>query len=463
MATHLTHGMTHDPQYPWVVGMGIWWVRVRVIFNPLAPSETADEMQLAQKSMVALATTCRTFHEPAMDFLWTDLDGIEPLLGCVTRLHAVIYPIGTKVGSDWLFHSSAWSLQDITPLNEQEASLFLHHAVHTCVFPKLQSLHWKTSTNRYLNLFLSPTLRRCSIPVIDSGLTRITTHCAALKDLFVMSFSRTTGYERSLLSDSVHLCTQLENLCCPELDWEAWRHLSTLSTLQNLAVYDWFSATHSAWSLKPDLENLSPFLNVKSLSFVIEGAGCIIAIMKHSVFPSLEKFSGFSGVMSSAEAEQLLCALSQCKACQTMECIIIQLSSGRPLDLPGSTLTPTMQLLCFAQLQTLTLHLPDSSIYIDDDLLFKAASSWPHIRILQIEGPYHNSAAITFHGLFAAFRHCPHLHTLQFLIDSVNIDVDILDLTATSLIADAKAVACIICLRHLASAQELKPCNWWDA
>jgi hypothetical protein len=73
------------------------------VFNPLAPSETTDEMQLAQKSMVALATTCRTFHEPAMDFLWTDLDGIEPLLGCVTRLHAVIYPIGTKVGSDWLF------------------------------------------------------------------------------------------------------------------------------------------------------------------------------------------------------------------------------------------------------------------------------------------------------------------------------------------------------------------------
>jgi hypothetical protein len=113
-----------------------------------------------------------------------------------------------------------------------------------------------------------------------------------------------------------------------------------------------------------------------------------------------------------------------------------------------------MQLLCFTQLQTLKLHLPDSSIYIDDDLLFKAASSWPHIRILQIEGPYHNSAAITFRGLFAAFCHCPRLHTLQFLIDSVNIDVDVnakplhslqvLDLTATSLIADAKAVACII-------------------
>lgn len=73
------------------------------VFNPLASSETADEMQLAQKSMVALASTCKTFHEPAMDLLWGVLDGIEPLLGCVTRLHAVIYPIGKKVGSDWSF------------------------------------------------------------------------------------------------------------------------------------------------------------------------------------------------------------------------------------------------------------------------------------------------------------------------------------------------------------------------
>ncbi|KAG2345443.1 hypothetical protein BDR05DRAFT_998573 [Suillus weaverae] len=158
--------------------------------------------------------------------------------------------------------------------------------------------------------------------------------------------------------------------------------------------------------------------------------------------------------MSLAEAEQFLCTLSQCKACQTLECIIIQLSRGGPQDLPGSSLRPITQLLCFAQLQTLHLHYPNSSIYIDDDLLLKAMSSWPHICMLQIEGLYHHAATITFCGLFTVLRQCPHLHTLQFLIDAANTDIDldakplhslqILDLTITSHIADAKAVAHIL-------------------
>ncbi|KAG1776714.1 hypothetical protein EV702DRAFT_1046037 [Suillus placidus] len=327
---------------------------------PLSPSGKILLAQklVAQKSMAALAMTCKTFHEPTMDFLWAVIYRLEPLLGCVTRLHPVIYSIGRK-------YPSGWSSRGVKPLYEDEVDQFLHHA----------------------------------------------------------------------------------------LSWEAWRHLSNLSTLLNVVVYEMHSATLSTWSLELDIVNLSPFLNVKSLSLLLNG-GCIIAIMKHSVFPSLETFSGNLGVMSSAEAEQLLCALSQCKACQTLERITIRLSCRGPQDFPGSSLRPITQLLCFAQLRTLRLHFPDSSIYVNDDLLLKAASSWPHIRTLQIEGPYHHAATITFCGLFAALCQCPHLHMLQFLIGAVNTDINldakplhslqILDLTITSHIADAKAVAHII-------------------
>lgn len=51
-------------------------------------------------SLEALARTCKAFHEPAMDLLWADLDGITPLLGCVPRLHRLIYPSGSKVSPD---------------------------------------------------------------------------------------------------------------------------------------------------------------------------------------------------------------------------------------------------------------------------------------------------------------------------------------------------------------------------
>jgi|SRR6267154_6425928 len=48
---------------------------------------------LFRKNFAALARTCKTFYEPAMDILWADMDyhcGIEPLLGCVTRLRPLI-------------------------------------------------------------------------------------------------------------------------------------------------------------------------------------------------------------------------------------------------------------------------------------------------------------------------------------------------------------------------------------
>jgi hypothetical protein len=45
----------------------------------------------SRKTLAALARTCKTFHDPAMDLLWADMDNLQPLFGCVTRLHPMIY------------------------------------------------------------------------------------------------------------------------------------------------------------------------------------------------------------------------------------------------------------------------------------------------------------------------------------------------------------------------------------
>lgn len=58
----------------------------------------------SRKSLAALASTCKAFHEPAMDLLWANMDGIEPLLGCVTRLHPMIYGGDKKVSMDDLYN-----------------------------------------------------------------------------------------------------------------------------------------------------------------------------------------------------------------------------------------------------------------------------------------------------------------------------------------------------------------------
>ncbi|KAG1744568.1 uncharacterized protein EDB91DRAFT_191157 [Suillus paluster] len=411
-----------------------------------------------QLSLAALARTCKTFHEPAMDLLWAQLNGIEPLLGCVTRLHAMIY--GHVV----------WS--DLKPLSEHEINLFLRHAVRvrlmhitshvhfhllsvlpndTCMFPRLLSLSTIARPTKYLYLFLSPTLRWCVLPNIHLDLEFIVTRCAGLRHLSIRSFDESASDKLSLLSRSVRLCRQLVTLSCPPLDLAAWEHLSNLPTLLAVVI----TRTMITVPCPLDLVNLNfaSFLNLTTLYFFVKTAEYPIAVMQHSGFPALKKFEMVVHAFSWTEAEQLFRALSQCKACQTLEHISIASYDPDVQQPSGNSFTAVTHFLCFTQLRTLRLMLRHF-IFLNNDLLLEAMSSWPHIRSLELVDRQ-MASAVTFRGLFTALRRCPHLHTLHLLLDAQHIDIDpkaesfqhtalqILDLT-WSHVADAEAVARII-------------------
>ncbi|KAG2036057.1 hypothetical protein BDR03DRAFT_921945 [Suillus americanus] len=420
-------------------------------------------------SLEALARTCKAFHEPAMDLLWADLDGIIPLLGCVPRLHRLIYPSGSKpLTWDWS--------EGVEPLSEHEAHQFLDHAarvrslciscsedlhlfavlpIETCMFPRLLSLAFivRRLQHKYLYLFLSPTLRRCVLSVINPELKSLATRCATLEHLSlkIPEWERQSADDRTLLSDSVRLCKRLVTLSCPPLDWAAWKHLSDLPSLLKVSVREPRSA--SRWSLNQDIVNFAPFLNVTTLSFNVNTAAYAITVMQHSEFPSLKEFEIVADVLPCAEAEQLCRALSKCKAKETLEHISIASHVPKVQESSCDSLTAVTQLLCFTHLRTVRLNL-HYCIHIDNDLLLEVMSSWPHVRSLELVDSQ-MPPAITFRGLFAALPLCPHLHTLRILMDAVNIDIDPaaetfqhttlqkLDLTQSD-VADAEIVARII-------------------
>jgi hypothetical protein len=39
--------------------------------------------------LAALARTCRTFKEPALDMLWRNIDGLKPIVSCMPELAVV--------------------------------------------------------------------------------------------------------------------------------------------------------------------------------------------------------------------------------------------------------------------------------------------------------------------------------------------------------------------------------------
>ncbi|KAG1763397.1 hypothetical protein EDD22DRAFT_887385 [Suillus occidentalis] len=356
-----------------------------------------------RKFLAALAVTCKAFYEPAMDLLWAKIDGLEPLLGCVTRLHPLVYhrskdfwetadvePLSTDEAREFLRHS-ARIRSLVSPRNDNRfASLFSVIPVELCIWPRLQQLFISNSNYRALLLFLSPTLRCCSVYHWH-------------EDDEYHAIPRAL----SLLSDRVQLCKELETLSCPTLDWAAWKHLSNLPTLTGLTVNVRRIHGTPPWLVEPhDMVIFSPFLHLTSLSFTGDCAAYATTILQHLQIPSLKSFFIQEILLVSTEAERLFRALSHCK--QTLEELTVIFRECH--DPQRNALTVISHLLSFTQLRTLQLC---------------AMSAWPHIHRLRIEDfGFRSSATVTFRGLFTAIRQCPQLESLQLLIDTFNIDID---------------------------------------
>jgi hypothetical protein len=191
-------------------------------------------------------------------------------------------------------------------------------------------------------------------------------------------------------------------------------HLSTIPTLLEVKIL-------ASRNIRYPLNNLdfATFVNLVTLSLRGIEVAAVLTLIHHFKFPSLKEFEMYARVLPWAEAEQLFRALSRCKASQTLEHINIS-SGSRIQGHSGDSLTAVRQFLCFKQLRTLRIS-AHHSIHLDNDLLFEAMTSWPHIRSLSLLD-LHNS--ITFRGLFTALRLCPNLHDLQVSVDVRNIDIE---------------------------------------
>jgi hypothetical protein len=290
--------------------------------------------------------------------------------------------------------------------------------------------------------------------LIHSDLEPIVNCSSVLESLEIASLSVHTADELSLLSDTIRACKRLKHLTCPSLDYAAWEHLSNLPNLVALQIC---GGMHQVL-LNRDSLDFAPFLNVATLRFYqVESAADIITVIQHSEFPSLKEVDIRVRVLPHAQAGQLCHALSQCKASQTLEHIHISSSIREAQETPFSSLAATGHFLCFTQLQTLWFSV-HHSIYLDNDLLLEAMSSWPHIRSLMLDprpATHHRPPAVTFRGLFSALRLCPNLHSLTIPMDAMNIDIDpeVESFQHTSLrlwdmchnhVADPEAVARII-------------------
>ena len=315
------------------------------------------------------------------------------------------------------FLRHAFRVRSLVIFDDERLSLLTAFPPETCLFPKLLALNWHPADTRYLRLVLSPSLRRCVLPYVCSGFESIATCCPVLEDLCIAYMGR-TAYNASLLSNTVRSCTRLVTLQVPYLDFAAWKHLSNLSTLLTVKI------SHDVCrSMDWDDLDFAPFLNLTVLSFHARVTTDIITVIRHSEFPSLKEFSMYVDHLPWAEAEQLFHALSQCKACRTLESIFIRSYDQTVQESPSNSLTVVKYFFCFMQLETLLLQVR-FAMYLDNVFLLEAMSRWPQIRYLEFWDMHRHPPTITFGGLFSALRLRPHLRHLCVPLDLVNINID---------------------------------------
>lgn len=244
--------------------------------------------------------------------------------------------------------------------------------------------------------------------------------CPALEGLDIVTMG--TVAQAPHLSETIRSCKALVRLQCPPLNSAAWKHLSTVPTLLNVSIYqESFSGSLS----RLDTHNLSfsTFLNVTTLRFRLVPITDIIAVIQHSEFLSLKEFELVDHILPGAELLPLLRALSQCKACNTLENIAIYDDDPEVDEPSANSFAVTRELLCFTQLRSLRLYV-GCSTNPDNVSLFEAMSSWPQIRSLSLSDPHRRPPQVTFRGLFAALSQYLHLHALHVEIDAANIDID---------------------------------------
>lgn len=214
------------------------------------------------------------------------------------------------------------------------------------------------------------------------------------------------------------MCKRLATLLCPPLDWATWKHVSNLPTLLTVKISEPRRTSH--WPLYRNTHDFTSFRNLTGLFFYVNTASYTIAAIQHSEFPSLQEFVVKVSVLPLAEAEQLCCALSQCKANQSLKHINIfshDLTSWEPSS------TVITQFFCFTQLRTLQLDFPHCCFNLDNDLLLEATKNWPHICSLELVD-LRTVPTVTFRGLFTALHQCPNLLSLDLSVDAVRIDID---------------------------------------
>ncbi|KAJ7060496.1 hypothetical protein C8F01DRAFT_988477 [Mycena amicta] len=419
-----------------------------ILENTFAQFDTSDwnSNGSSSRDLAALARTCRTFSDVALDALW-----LEP-----RSMNAIIKCLPPTAWSESSFHSSG-KFPQIRPLTEEDwktAEKYISRvqslrldvdesavgfppketltAIACCfprgtMFPNLRKLWWKPhpwwEVFTLLHLFVGPRMTSLEIRIDSAGIRWLPTQLISMTNLenlrlWAISRGRLGEPIRPVSSSLVKHLSQIQTLQLPSIDASAFRALSD----GDLGII----------SLPGDPRPF-PTLHFLALSgggtqvhdFAVSLIRAIpeLWLRRIQVFPSNEAPLGDT-------LSRLYSTIAFHVSPATLEHIEMGDAGylgGRPnpgtvLDyvVRGAALRPLFRFtnLTFVFLETCV------GFDIDDEVMWDLAAAWPNLEELSLRSGSPRAqvpSRATLDALRALAKYCPHMHALLLPVDATEV------------------------------------------
>ncbi|KAJ6491989.1 hypothetical protein C8R45DRAFT_867505 [Mycena sanguinolenta] len=388
-----------------------------------------------RRTLAALARTCSSFHDPALNYLWADqYNVLVNLMRCMPPdlfefndgVPRLLRPI---LASDWerplVYTRRIRSISDfsrdphiIVLLGGLLASLPGDVA---SLFPKLTSLEWRepwgAEDSFWARPLLSPRLTSLSISAQSMKTLlpsiEIATTCPMLKKLQLSSYP-VDAEIRSAFSKCLRNLYTLESLHVEMPDMATLEHLSQLDSLTTLTTVLRDFVLPGASLPFIALERLNITYNVKPITDFFE---------RCSGTPLKDIVIRINTCPSTAVIARLHSALRDGCSHSSLSSLIIEIDENYPLEPESDAMTvhSLRPLFCFANLTSVCII--SLGFDMDDQGMDELACAWPQLKDLELgfAGMNHDTELrprFSLRSLSTLAQHCRELTKLQFALNA---------------------------------------------
>ncbi|KAJ6587491.1 hypothetical protein DFH09DRAFT_1274436 [Mycena vulgaris] len=372
----------------------------------------------ASRDLAALARTCKTFQDSALDKLWEHQNNtMINILMCMP---------------DGIWHRP--EADGKKGLGQLHAFIQLLETLSLCFpgdhfFPNLRYLCWVTATAvaslPLIRIFLSPTITRIYIDIAPSIhhlslLPTLAVKCPNLKEAWIAypgAGDLTLTAVRSMSLLIVGMGT-FESLNVYDIDRAAFTHLAQLRTLRSLEI-----GKPEGFNPASDIADEGIFVGLQKLTFRSINPDSLSHFLRpfrssplHSLNISVAPNDLANPSVYSAVAKNL-----------SQQRTLRNLTVGSTHNVVPRASMPEVirddmipRLFCFTQLTALCLY-SRNGFDLDDSTLSEIVASWPQIEVLElmvVSDDHAFTPRATLNSLLTFAYRCPHLRSLKFFFDA---------------------------------------------